>query len=554
MKKFIFFLVFVGLLSGGIYFWKQKKKNGEKKGPEITKIQVERGKISLVVDTTGRVVSNLDVEIKCKASGQIEKLPYEVSEFVKKDKLLVQLDPTDEERRVNQSEVALSASQAKLAQAKQNLLIAQEKLALSRKKLEADLKSAEARAKDASAKAQRLKELLDKKLTSQEEFDTAHSAEIQAQSDLQNARIVGEELKLEKMSLRLKEEDVKLAEAQVQSDEIDLALARQRLKDTKVFSPIDGVVSVRSVQIGQIISSGISNVGGGTTMLTLSDLSRMFILASVDESDIGKIRVGQRALVTTDAYAGERFFGKVVRIATQGANSSNVITFEVKIEVFGKKKTFLKPEMTANVKIIAVQRTKALLVPSEAVYRWSRVEEKEEKKAEQGKKIARMETQTGSKEGDPKKNLSEKGEKPGAKPEKLEGKQGSGSAQNPSEEKLLASLGLGEGTGGASGKKTEKKGRKKGKGRSESSLGTDPTAIYSPPVQKRYIQVVGKDGQLEEREIMVGINDGLKVEVLKGLKDGDVIAIIKQDADSRWRNNRFRMRGRMMFGGGRRRK
>jgi RND family efflux transporter MFP subunit len=155
----------------------------------------------------------------------------------------------------------------------------------------------------------------------------------------------------------------------VQSNQIELTLAQQRVKDTVVVAPMDGVVSARNVQIGQIISSGISNVGGGTTVLVLSDLSRLYVLASVDESDIGKVEKGQRARITADAFPGTEFRGEVVRIATRGVNTSNVVTFEVKIEVLGPNKGLLRPEMTANVEIVAAEQPEALLVPAEALTR-----------------------------------------------------------------------------------------------------------------------------------------------------------------------------------------
>jgi HlyD family secretion protein len=132
---------------------------------------------------------------------------------------------------------------------------------------------------------------------------------------------------------------------------------------------MDGVVAVRPVQIGQIIASAVSNVGGGTTVLTLSDLARVYVLASVDESDIGKVALDQAVTVTVDAFPGKKFQGKVDRIATRGVNLSNVVTFEVKIEVTGEAKALLKPEMTANVDILVAEKSDVLLVPSEAILR-----------------------------------------------------------------------------------------------------------------------------------------------------------------------------------------
>jgi len=101
----------------------------------------------------------------------------------------------------------------------------------------------------------------------------------------------------------------------------------------------------------------------------LSDLSRLFVLASVDESDIGKVALEQPVTITADAFPEERFRGKVVRIATRGLNTSGVVTFEVKIEVQSRNKSLLRPEMTTNVEIIAASKEDVLLVPNEAVSR-----------------------------------------------------------------------------------------------------------------------------------------------------------------------------------------
>jgi HlyD family secretion protein len=103
--------------------------------------------------------------------------------------------------------------------------------------------------------------------------------------------------------------------------------------------------------------------------MTLSDLSKLFILAAVDESDIGKVEVEQSAFITADAFPGHTFHGKVVRIATRGMTSSNVVTFEVKLEVLGKNKSLLKPEMTANIEIVVARKDDVLMVPTEAISR-----------------------------------------------------------------------------------------------------------------------------------------------------------------------------------------
>ncbi len=370
MKKTIALLLLVAVVAGGSYWWWSRRsaaKSEQKEAPKTA--QVERGPVRLVVSSSGRIVSNLDVEIKCKASGEIVKLPRDVSDPVRKGDLLLELNPLEMQRQVNQSQAALGASQAKLVNARESLIIAQQNLATDRMRYDASLKAAEAKAVDSQAKANRLKELLDQRLASLEEYDSARTAAVQAASDLDQARVRNEELKTQEHSLEISRQQIRIAEAQVENDRIALDLAQERLADTRVVSPIDGVLTARNVQIGQIISSGISNVGGGTTAMTVSDLSHIFVLASVDEADIGKVAVGQPVEITVDAFAGKRFNGQVVRIATRGVNTSNVITFEVKIEVSSREKGLLRPEMTANVDIIAAARDSVLSVPAESVVR-----------------------------------------------------------------------------------------------------------------------------------------------------------------------------------------
>jgi HlyD family secretion protein len=372
-KKFLIpaAALIVVLIGGGV--WVSLSWGGAKNPTaKPTLAQVTRGDIRLAVACTGRVASNLDVDIKCKASGEIVKLPFDISDKVKKDDLLMELDPVDEQRNFRLAEVGLSASQAKLIVAQQNLAIAESTLATDRKRAEATLQSAQVSAADARAKADRMKQLLAKQLSSQEETDTAETTAAQAESALTAAEVAMDVLTTEEQALELKRQDVVLAQTQVESDTIAKTQTEDRLHDTKVVAPMDGVVVARDVQIGQIIASAVSNVGGGTTILTLSDLSHIFVLASVDESEIGKVAEDQQATITADAYPGKRFTGKVVRIATRGVNSSNVVTFEVKIEVISENRDLLKPEMTTNVEIVAAEKNDVLTVPADAVLRKGR--------------------------------------------------------------------------------------------------------------------------------------------------------------------------------------
>jgi RND family efflux transporter MFP subunit len=369
MKKIlIIVLIVIAVIAAGIFiFLKYRKTDTPQKKTVSDTFTVKKGDIFQKITTTGYAVANQEVEIKCKASGEAVKAPFDISDTVKKGDLLLELDPQDEELNVKQKEVSLKAAQTRLEQAKLNLQIAEQDLITEKKKAEANLKSAEAAAKDASAKADRIKQLWEKKLVSQEEYETAATSSVKARTDLENARIRIEELKTLEYTVALKRQALEQIKAEIETNNIALQEAKDRLEDTRVYSPMDGVISERNIQIGQIIASAISNVGGGTAVFTLMDLSRMYIYAAVDESDIGKVRLDQRAEITVDAHPGRVFTGTVVRIGTKGKNVSNVITYEVRIEVKRGNIRLLKPEMSADVNIIIAQKEDVLIVPVTAV-------------------------------------------------------------------------------------------------------------------------------------------------------------------------------------------
>ena len=366
MKKLLILLVLAGLVTGGVFVYRRNGATAEASAPQYITAKVARGSIVQSVQSTGRVIANRDIDIKCKASGRIIRLDFDISDHVTTGDLLLELDPVDEKRALEQADVRLKSAEARLAQTRDSLAIASSTLQTDTKRAQAALGSVTVKARDARARAERMRQLLAKELASREDCDAAETSAIQAETELLNAQIKMDELATQKTSLKLREQDVKLAQADLENDKIARSISQQRYDDTRVDAPIEGVVALRSVQIGQIIASGISNVGGGTSIMTLSDISRKFVYASVDESEIGKIKVGDAAIVTVDAHAGIPFRGNVVRIATRGVNTQNVVTFEVRIEVRDPR-ILLKPEMTANVEIVAAEREDVLTLPMSAI-------------------------------------------------------------------------------------------------------------------------------------------------------------------------------------------
>ncbi|HTL52971.1 MAG TPA: hypothetical protein VL860_10380, partial [Planctomycetota bacterium] len=253
MKKWLAILILIAVGGGGWWYWRQhtaavaaELKAAEQK-PQFA--DAKKGPFRVVVEATGRVIPEQEIEIKCKASGTIIALPVDVSHPVKKGDLLVQLDPVDEKRSVQQAQVQQAQSQAKLAQTKLNLVIAQQNLATEKIRAEANLNSANSKAADAKAKCERTRQLFEKKMASPEELGTDQLAQAQADADAATAQARIEDLKTLQTQIGLREQDIKIAEQMVQSDSLALEIANQRLTDTTVPSPIDGVVSELDVQV-----------------------------------------------------------------------------------------------------------------------------------------------------------------------------------------------------------------------------------------------------------------------------------------------------------------
>jgi HlyD family secretion protein len=165
----------------------------------------------------------------------------------------------------------------------------------------------------------------------------------------------------------MKEYEVELASAEVTRRQVALDESSERLEETDIYAPINGVIIQKLVEEGQIISSGISSVSGGTPLAEIADMSRMFIMADVDETDIGEIRVGQKVEVTADAFYGETFQGKVLRISPKGIVVNSITIFKVKVEILGDSKKLLKPMMSSNVDIITKKIKNTTYIAREAV-------------------------------------------------------------------------------------------------------------------------------------------------------------------------------------------
>lgn len=263
------------------------------------------GRKDLVVSITasGTIQPIERVEVKSKASGEIVELPVDEGDRVRRGDLIARLNPTT--ARNDHDQAVADHAVAEITRSQRE------------------------REKD------RLESIFAQKLASQSELDDARLAFEQANAALVRARSV-------------------------------LSTAKERLEDTEVRAPIDGVVLDRPVEMGQVISSGTTTVTGGTLLCTVANMSMVHVVADVDETDIGKVREGMRAAVSPDAFDGRVLTGDVIRIAPKAKMEQTVTVFEVTVLV-DNAEGLLKSGMNATVEVETARADGVVSAPVKAV-------------------------------------------------------------------------------------------------------------------------------------------------------------------------------------------
>ena len=314
--------------------------------------EVTQGPISVNISATGVVEPNFKVEVKSKASGEVLSFPMLEGDKIKKGTLLLQLDKSDEKRNVDKAQADLSSATAKLRKAETALTLQKTKYETDLKTSQSEVQSAITNLKDSEDKFKRQIDLFKQKVVSQESLDSAQTLYKVNQQNLIQAESQFQAAKDSIHDITMKENEVELVNTEVIRARIALEEVEERLEETEIFAPITGVIIEKLVEEGQIIASGISNVNGGTALATIADMSRLFIIADIDETDIGSIKIGHKVTITADAFSDRKFKGLVKRIAPQGLVENSITIFKVKIEVLGKGRKILKPMMSANIDIV----------------------------------------------------------------------------------------------------------------------------------------------------------------------------------------------------------
>ncbi len=290
---------------------------------------VEKGDLARAVVATGKIQPLVRVEIKSKASGIVQRLFVHYGDRVREGDLLAELDREQLEAGVRESKANLTAAEA----------------AFERNRIEAEgpdlpfLKLALERARKLYADGLIAPSLL-------EDADKAHQMGINKQTAARSQAAVSRA-------------EVEKARAAMERAETDLRYAT-------IKSPMDGLVLSRDVEVGDAVSSILILGSQATRVMMLGDVSEVYVLGKVDEADIGRVFLGQRARIVVESFKDKAFEGKVTKISPLGVEKDNVTTFEVRVSIQNSTGE-LKTNMTANAEIILEEKKGVLLVPETAL-------------------------------------------------------------------------------------------------------------------------------------------------------------------------------------------
>jgi HlyD family secretion protein len=315
-----------------------------------------RGPLKRVVNATGVVQTVLTVPVGSQVSGQVQELYADFNSVVKRGQLLAKLDPRNLETQVANSKASVTAAQARVKSAQAEITNQLANMTSARASLEA------ARVSRDNAKVQldRATEMSQRGIVSKNDYDTAKANYDSAVAKYNQSAAAIEQVQAQMVSTQAQLEQ---ANAGLQQAGTELDRAQINLEYANIFSPVDGVVISRTVDVGQTV---VASMQTPTLFTIATDLGQMQVNASVDEADIGSISDNAVVSFTVDAYPNDTFVGKIAEIRLSPQTVQNVVTYSVILSIENRELK-LKPGMTANISIVVDKRESVLKVPNAAL-------------------------------------------------------------------------------------------------------------------------------------------------------------------------------------------
>ena len=343
--------------SAGYLFWWKKSDV-----PQYRITTIEKGRLVASVAATGTLQPVISVQVGSQVSGQLKEVLVDFNSLVKKNQLIARIDPESFEYRVRQAQADVDAARAQVATQQANIA--------AQRAFQSQIEVSLA---DARRDFERKEQLAEKKFISIAEVDKSRAT----------MNSLAEQVKSAQAQVEVARANAGSAAAVVKQRDAVLAQARVDLERTAIRSPVDGIVIKRSVDKGQTVAASLQ---APELFIIAENLTDLRVDTAIDESEVGKIQLGQKATFTVDAFPGRTFEGQVKQIRKSAQLVSNVVTYLVAISTQNSDLKLL-PGMTANVRVVTSVMDDVLKVPNAALrFRPpQKSDEKSDKKTERAK-------------------------------------------------------------------------------------------------------------------------------------------------------------------------
>ena len=368
MRRISTLVIVAALVGLGVwgYFYAQSRGAA----PKYRTVRIERGPLTAAVSSTGNLNAVTTVQVGSQVSGQVKDLYADFNTLVKKNQVIARIDPEIFEAKVSSAKADVDSAQATVANQVAQVEKAKADVENARAAL-AEAKANTAKAQvtvlDSKRDLERKTELFKRELIAKSDLDSAQALydSSVALGDAARAKEQSLSAGIQSAIAQLRVVDAQLlsARAQVDQKKAGLVQAQADLEHTTIRAPVNGVVVSRQVDVGQTVAASLQ----APVLFTIAeDLTKMQVEVSVDEADIGRVRLEDRATFTVDAFSGQTFTGSVTQIRKAALVVQNVVTYTVVVAVDNPGGRLL-PGMTANVKMITAEKPTVLKVANAAL-------------------------------------------------------------------------------------------------------------------------------------------------------------------------------------------
>jgi HlyD family secretion protein len=498
----ILLVAVVAVVGSAFGYWKFNRS--EAKADYLT-AQIERGDIIKTISATGAIQALVTVQVGSQVSGTIAELFADYNSVVKKGQVVAKLDPAIFQAQLDQAQANLANAQASIRTAESAVVNAEANLLAA----EANQERARVAMEDARRLLNRMLELRESNVVSQRDLESAQASADQTAAQYRQATAQVDQAKAQVHSAKSQLNQAKAQELQAKAA---VQLASVNLSHTIITAPIDGVVVARNVDVGQTVAASLQ---APTLFLIANDLTKMQVLANIDEADVGQLGPESRVTFTVDAYARDVFRGRISQIRLNPETVQNVVTYTAVIDVENPELK-LKPGMTANVTVTVAERREVLKLPNAAL------RFRPELTDAQQKEVAAL-----LKEPGPGRAGSESAPTSGASDGEPSSARRAGWAETPQPfaQRPEAQSRRAAGSTGASRSSAQKSEAQSRKAPMAGTI-TGWSLVKNERPRIQPVWVLGANNQLRPVRVKLGITDGVYSELIEGdLKEQDVIVI-----------------------------